>query len=370
MRAAVFYGGQDIRLEEVPSPRPAKGEVVVEVRAAGICGSDLHRYRGHDPWSTQAQAVAPRMFGHEIAGVVAEIGPHVEGLRIGQKVAIEPMQLAGCGECPACRRGDRNLCTARGSAGGRRPSAGFAELDVAASEHVHPVGQDLAFEVAALADVYGCAIHALHRLPVTAAETVVIVGTGAVALALGQAVRLAGARCLMVGRRQQALQAAARLQAADELIDNSRVEVSAAVQSLTNGDGAGIAFEVVGGTDSQTLRQAIDAVSPGGKVGILGAFEGDLRVPYLAANRKEIDLRWCNWYSTWKGRREFGIALDWLGQGRFDAQPMITHRFPLSKIQSAFHAANSKAESQAIKVIVQPNAAGEQIPRKAEVSHE
>jgi threonine dehydrogenase-like Zn-dependent dehydrogenase len=102
------------------------------------------------------------------------------------------------------------------------------------------------------------------------------------------------------------------------------------------------------------VKQAVEAASYGGKIGIIGAFWGDVSVAYRAGNRKEIDLRWCNSYSTWQGEREYKIALDMVAEGRVKAEPLITHRYPLTEILAGFQAADDKKASGAIKVVVQP----------------
>ena len=365
MRAAVFGGGQDIRVEEIPAPRPKTGQVLVEIRAAGICGSDLHRYRGIDPWG--GGGPGPRLAGHELAGVITELGDGVTGLALGQGVAVIPMQLKACERCPPCRRGATNLCLERGRVGGKRlASVGFAELDVASAEHAVPVPVGLPLEIAALADVYACALHALHRVRVTAIDTVLIVGSGSVALALGQILRASGAaRVLLAGRRDAALELAKRCGAADEVINSRRVELASTVAEHTAGSGADAVFEVVGGTTSETLRQGVEALAGGGTLAILGAFEGDVRIPYREANRKEITIRWSNGYSRWQGRSEFALVLDWLATGRLDGTSLITHRFPLKEIGQAFRAADDKAASGAVKVIVEPAARSAPDPASA-----
>src|SRR5258708_5052565 len=134
MRAAIFHGERDVRIEEVPDPQLHPDEVLIKILAAGICGSDLHRYRGHEPWGERV--TYPHRGGHEMAGVVAKLGADANGISVGQPVAIEPMQLAGCGQCPECRRGASNICLYRGSNEARRTSAGFSEYDVATLNHV------------------------------------------------------------------------------------------------------------------------------------------------------------------------------------------------------------------------------------------
>src|SRR5579863_7780018 len=191
MRAAIFHGEHDVRVQEVPVPEIGAGEVLVEIRAAGICGSDLHRYRGYEPWGDRV--IYPHSAGHEIAGVVAQIGSSVQGqgqrqrLAVGQRVTIQPMQLAGCGACPACDRGAFNICQQRESL---RTSAGFAEYDVVLPGHAYPIPDSLALDIASLTDLYACAVHAINRIPVSAADAVLILGSGPLALALAQVARL------------------------------------------------------------------------------------------------------------------------------------------------------------------------------------
>lgn len=352
MRAAVLHAARDVRMEQVPRPIPGEGEALVEIRAAGICGSDLHRYRGRDPWSSSASF--PRRAGHEIAGLVSALGPGTRGIEIGQPVAIEPMQLAGCGRCAPCRSGATNICANRAAGPARKASAGLAEFDVADVHHLHPLSEGISFEQAALADVYACAVHALHRVPLVPGTTAIIIGTGALGLALGQVVRHAGATAILVGRHDAILASALQMGAADQAVMGNRDDAVERLAGLTAGRGADVVFECAGGTSSATLQMAVELAMPRGTIGILGAFTDDIRIPYRLANRKEITLKLCNGYATWHGRREFQIALDLIGGGSVDASALVTHRFPLSDIAEAFRTAADKARSGAIKVMLIP----------------
>jgi threonine dehydrogenase-like Zn-dependent dehydrogenase len=359
LKTAVFYGGADIRVEEIQKPPLTSGQVRIAVHAAGICGSDLHRYRGHDPWGTGGIAARgePRRAGHEFSGVIAEIGPGVEGLTVGQAVAVEPMQLAGCGHCHACHRGDTNLCQQRGMFDGRRwTSAGFSEFDVARADHVFAVPDGLGLDVAALADVYACAIHAIHRVPVGLGDTVLVLGTGPVGLALGHMARCAGARrTILAGRRREPLEAALAMGAADQVVvAGAGTNLAREVRTLNGGGGVEIVYEAIGGTDSAPLRTGIDALLGGGALCILGAYLGDVALPYREANDKEVTVCWSNGYASWKGQREFQAALDWLDTNRSAAAQILTHRFPLAEIAEAFRVADQKQRTGAIKVLVEP----------------
>ncbi len=355
MKAALFYGGRDIRVEELPDPTPGPGEVLIDIGAAGVCGSDLHPYRGADPWGASG-APGPRRAGHELAGTVQAVGTGVTSVAIGQRVGIEPMHLVGCGRCRQCRRGDYHVCPTRGMHNGqRRGSAGFSELDLVVAENVYPLPEHVSLDVASLLDVYGCGVHAVNRIPLRAMENVCVVGTGPIGLTMGQVARAAGAkRVIMIGRRDELLKFAVRVGAADAVVNNTSVaSVGEAIADLTAGALCDAVFETVGG-ESDTMAQAVEAAAFGGRIGIIGAFWGDVAVAYRTANRKELDLRWCNSYATWHGQREFQIALDMVAEGRVQAEPLITHRYPLTEIGAAFQAADDKRASGAVKVIVQP----------------
>jgi threonine dehydrogenase-like Zn-dependent dehydrogenase len=357
MQAARFYGGTDIRVEELPEPEPGPGEVLVRVRSAGICGSDLHTYRGANPWRAAADAsFIGRQDGHELAGEVAAIGSGVSGLSVGQRVGIEPEHLIGCGTCVYCRRGDTHICQLRGQRHGQRHgSHGFSQYDVCLAGNVHPLPENVSIDAAAILDCYACAVHALNRVPILPYMNVAILGTGAIGMTLGQVARAAGARrVIMVGTRAEPLAVARRAGAADKCIANTQADLAEALLELTAGQGADVVFETVGG-GAPTLAQAIAIARPGGTVGILGVFTSDPALDTRTAYRKELTISWGNSYSRWNGVSEYAIALDLLATGRVAAEPLITHHFPLDQIGAAFAAAADKRASNAVKVLVHPH---------------
>ncbi|MBX6773587.1 MAG: alcohol dehydrogenase catalytic domain-containing protein [Chloroflexi bacterium] len=350
MKTAMFYGGPDVRVEEVPMPEPGPDEVLVRVRAAGICGSDLHGYRAPRPGASY-----PTRAGHELSGEIAALGPGVTGLRVGQRVGIEPMHLLGCGTCRQCQRGDYHICPTRGQRNGRRlHSAGFSEYDIVAARNVFPLPDHVSLEEAAILDVYGVAVHGVHRLPVQPWHHVAIIGTGAVGLTQGQVARALGAKqVIVIGTRAAPLEVARACGAADAVVNAGAVDPVQAVLDLTGGAGADVVFETVGGR-APTIQQACAMAAYGGTVGVVGLFVEPAAIDTSVAMRKELEIRWVNSYSTWEGVREFQIALDLLAAGRVRAAPLITHRVPLDQIAEGFAWANDKRSSAAIKVLVIP----------------
>jgi 2-desacetyl-2-hydroxyethyl bacteriochlorophyllide A dehydrogenase len=349
MRAALFYGGKDIRVEGVPTPEPGPGEVLVRVRSAGVCGSDLHNYRGNRPPSM----AIPWQQGHELAGEVVSLGAGVSGLSAGQRVGIEAEHLVGCGRCLHCAAGQYHICPDRGVVHGEKHgSHGFSEYDVCIARNCRPLPDQVSFDAAALLDCYACGVHALNRVSLTPDDTVVIVGAGAIALTLGQVAKAYGAaRVVMLGTRREPLDAAVKAGSADDVIVNSEQDPVEAVMRLTGGDGVPVVFETVGGT-AQLVGQCISMARRGGAVSVLGLFMKPQSIDASLGMQRELTVRWSNSFSTWRGQSEWVTALNLLSAGRLNPDPIITHHFPLDRIAAAFAAADDKRGSGAIRVMV------------------
>jgi 2-desacetyl-2-hydroxyethyl bacteriochlorophyllide A dehydrogenase len=211
----------------------------------------------------------------------------------------------------------------------------------------------LSIEEAAILDVYAVAVHALHRVPVCPADTVVVLGAGAIGLAVAQVARAAGAgRTIVVGTRNAPLDVARQI-GCDEVINASTEDATERVQALTCGAGAEVVFEAVGGR-AATLSLSVEVTGRGGVVGVIGSYIEPQTLDPGACMRKEVSLRWVWSYGTWQGVPEFQIALDMMSSGRIEAAPLITHRFALDDIAEAFAAADDKRASGAIKVLVLP----------------
>ncbi|MFP6593844.1 MAG: alcohol dehydrogenase catalytic domain-containing protein [Dehalococcoidia bacterium] len=350
MKAALFYGEKDIRVEDRPTPEPGAGEVLIAIRSAGVCGSDLHNYRGNRPSTNDV----PWEQGHELAGVVEALGTGVENLAIGDRVGIEAEHLVGCGHCRECLRGDYHICPERGLINGaRHGSHGFSSHDVTLAINCFPLPDHVSFDEAAILDCYACGVHAVNRTPVPVDGTVVIVGAGAIALTLGQIAKAYGAgHIIMIGTRPEPLQTAVESGAADEYIVNADENPVQGVLDRTDGEGAEVVFETVGG-ESQLIAQCIEMARRGGVVSVVGLFTQPQTIDSQAQGMsKELVLTWSNSYSSWKGISEYQTALDLLASDRLDAGPIITHRFPQSQIGDAFAAADDKRTSGAIRVVV------------------
>ena len=335
MQAATFYGPRDFRIEEVPDPAPGPGEAVVRVRSAGICGGDLHEYRAGvqlypTPYPRPAQ-------GHELAGTVVAVGAGVERVTLGDRVAVQPM--IACGVCKACRACRPSLCTRLEHLGVARPG-GFAELCLAPAANLFVLPPGVSDDEGALLDCTAVAVHALARVPVAPGAEVTVLGGGAIGLAVAQLAKLAGGRVTVVATRRRPLEVALALGV------DSVVDVGAGEDAPGDAD---VVFETAGG--STLLERAVAAAGPGATIGLVGeAFETQPLEP-AAALKRELTLAF-----VWShdGRSEYQRALELAARGDVRLSPVVTHHFPLARLDEAFATASDRKRTGAIKVVVTP----------------
>jgi 2-desacetyl-2-hydroxyethyl bacteriochlorophyllide A dehydrogenase len=342
MKAAQFYGGKDIRVETVPDPTPAAEQVLVQVEAAGICGSDLHGYH-HQP----DKPLSPRIGGHELAGQIVDIGKDVTEHRTGERVAIEP--ITPCNNCPECYNGYYNICANLRHAGG-----GFAEFMVARTSNAYALPDSVSTEGGALAEVYAVAVHAVNRAMVSPGDRVAIIGSGPVGLTIAQVADIAGATSITVlGKPDAPIQIAQNAVGAAP-INVDKTDAVEAIMDWSNGHGADVVFEAVGGK-ANTLEQATQIAAKRGRVCMVGGHGAPLTFSERFARSRELTIIWSFCYGRRGGKTEFQIAIDLLATGKLDPSPLVTHRFNLDEITQAFAVAAGRDEHGSVKVLVIPN---------------
>ena len=262
MRAVRFHGqDRPLAVEDVQRPSPGPGQVLVDVAAAGVCGTELHFLDG-----LLAPATTPITLGHEVAGVVAEVGEGVTEVAVGDRVAVH--YFHACHECARCRAGDDHLCDAPLGFLAFVSDGGFAEQVVVPASSAVPVPEGL--DLVTAASMCCSATTALHAVDVAAVRpgaTAVVYGVGGVGLALVQVLREAGARVIGVARSEERL-ALARELGADVTVDASTADVAAAVREATGGAGADVVFELVG--SARTGAAALASLSKAGTLVYVG----------------------------------------------------------------------------------------------------
>jgi alcohol dehydrogenase, propanol-preferring len=265
MKAIRYLGpNQPLKLEEIPLPKLGPGEILIRVRAAGICHTDLHFLSG-----LLNLGVAPLTLGHEIAGSIEAVGPEVEKSRVGERVVVYYYQ--GCGQCPYCLRGEENLCINLRAEHGFITDGGYAEFVKVPSRNAVTLPPHLNFEDAA---PIGCsvttAIHASKLANLRLDDNVVVYGVGGVGFGIVQYARLAGANVIAISRSDEKLAKAKEL-GAIYLINSSRDNVAAIVREITHGLGADIIFEMVG--IRETMDNSVKCLAKRGRLIFIGYSE-------------------------------------------------------------------------------------------------
>ena len=332
------------RLEVSKSERvaPKAQEVQIAVGSAGICGSDLHSFRGDfDPR-------VGRTPGHEIAGTVSALPSDVHHVKEGDIVGIEP--LLRCGFCRFCMSGDYNICSDRGLIGAG-VDGGMSEFVNVPANTVYRVPSGVDTEVGALAEPLACSVHGFERVRLEGKETVLIVGAGTIGLTAILAARARGARVIVLARHPHQRDAALKC-GAHEVIDESEAG-KARLEELTTLRAIDVSVETVGGQGA-ALIQAQRAVRPKGRVLVLGVFT----VPTLTIDGRylsgpEVEIIGSMVYSARDGRSDYQVALEIIADNAEAARSLITHRFSLDDVQTAFETALDKS-TQSIKVHLNP----------------
>ncbi len=328
-------GKIEFRQRRVPSL--GAHDVLVKVRAASICGSDLHVYKGNHP-----AAPLPTAIGHELSGEVLKVGEEVSRVQIGEGVAIEPVVV--CGACEFCQRGQYHLCQ-QISFQYREGQGAFAPYYVAHENWVHRLPASLSFQEGALLEPLSVAVHAVSKCGLRVGHTGAVFGDGPIGLLILSLVKLAGGgRTFIVGAREHRLQKATEL-GAFRAIDHRAGDAVQAILEDTSRLGVDVAFEAVG--SEKSLVQSLRALKKGGKAVVVGIFEEDeTSVPANLFVQKEITLTGSQAY-CW----DFQTALTLLDQQDFSLKTLITHVVPLASLQEAFELAMDP-RSKAIKVVV------------------
>jgi L-iditol 2-dehydrogenase len=343
MDALLLKEYMQMEMADVPKPVIGADDVLVRVKACGICGSDVHGFDG-----STGRRIPPLVMGHEAAGVVVETGVKVRNLPGGTRVTFD--STVSCGACFFCRRGQINLCENRQvlgvSCGDYRRQGAFAEY-VAVPQHiVYALPDSLSFEQAAMIEAVSVALHAVGLTPVKLGDTAVVVGSGMVGLLVVQALRLAGcAQVIAVDLDDLRLKLASQL-GADEGLNPEKCDVPAAVGVRTHGRGADVAVEVVGAT--APIKTAIGSLRKGGVLTLVGNISPMAEIPLQAVVTRQITL-----FGSCASAGEYPACIDLIARGAIRVDPMISAKAPLAEGPQWFHRLYNK-EPNLMKVILQP----------------
>lgn len=345
MKALLLTEYKKLEVTDVDEPEVGPDDVLVQVEACGICGSDIHGYDG-----SSGRRIPPLVMGHEAAGVVVASGANVTDMPNGKRVTFDSM--VSCGECDFCCDGHQNLCDNRMvlgvSCGEYRRHGAFAERISVPRRIVYGLPDELAFEHAALVEAVSVAVHAANVTPVVLGDTAVVVGAGMIGLLTIQAVKAAGAsRVIAVDINDRRLEVARKLGATD-VVNSKATDAVEAIREMTGGRGADVALEVVGATP--TVQMAIECVRKGGNVTLVGNLSPTVELPLQSVVTREISL-----HGTCGCNGEYPQCIDLMARGIINVAPLITAKIGLADGPDWF-AKLYKGDPEQMKVVVCPRA--------------
>jgi len=330
MLAARLYGKEDIRIEEVPTPTINKDEMLLRVKAASICGTDLRMYKNGLDGIDENN---PRILCHEFSGTIEEIGTRIEGYHIGQRVAVAPN--IGCGICDLCVSGKSQHCS-KLVALGIHLDGGFAEYvkipaDAIRLGNVTPIADNVSYEAAAQNEAFSCAYCAFERYNVTPGETVVIIGAGAIGLMHALLAKMAGAaKIIMSDLSEERLN---EIKAIEPSIITVKDNLQACVTKETNSAGADVVITACSAAAAQQM--AFDLAGLDGRVNFFGGLPKGKSAVALDTNiihYKQLSVTG----TTRSSHDHYRKTLHFIAAGLVDVDQLVTHRFSLKDIESAF----------------------------------
>jgi (R,R)-butanediol dehydrogenase/meso-butanediol dehydrogenase/diacetyl reductase len=343
MRAAVFHGPGDVRVGFVPDPVPGPGELIVKVERAGICGSDVNRFRyGSHPWPP------PFIMGHEFCGTIADRGPGVSDWKVGAPVVVQP--TLSCDRCFHCRDGHPNRCVefSRRGLTGSGTDGGFAEYVRVPAYQPHARPDALDVDVASLVEPTAVSVHGYRLAGIDRPEAVVVVGLGNIGLLAVLAARGLGAGDVVAVGKYAARQDLARAYGAGLVLEPDDPDLAARVRERTRGLGAPLVIEAAGAGDS--LRTAVGLARKGGKIVVLGVFHQEVALDYRAILMEEKQILGSIIYR----RPDFAEAIGILAAGGIDRARHITAEIGLDDIVSRGFRPLVERRAEHVKIQVTP----------------
>lgn len=336
----VKEGVGNVEFRDIPEPEVGADDVKIKVMAVGICGTDVKIKHG-DTWSNP-----PVVLGHELSGIVAQVGQNVTSVKVGDRVVTETGNVV-CGHCFYCRTGNSLMCRDRLSIG-YGVDGGMAQYCVVREGIIHKLPDEIPFAEGSVCEPAAVSIHAVYdHFNLLPTDTVVVIGAGAIGLLVAQLAKNFGCTVIITGLTNDALRLKTALQLGiDYAVDTQTQDIAALVDEVSGGMGADAVFECSG--SAAGVRTAINLLKKMGSMVQIGLTKPDLEVPYSAFTSKQIRIfgtfghRWQNWET----------AIKLMSQGKLNTSAVITHKFPIDRWEEAFAVAEN---GQGIKVIILPN---------------
>jgi len=323
--------------KEVPEPAaPGPEEVLIKIKAAGICGTDIHIYHGK-----HGAVTYPRIPGHELVGEVIAVGAKVAGVKAGDRVAVDP--VVSCGQCVMCTIGRHNICH-QVKCLGVQTEGGFTEIIKINSKRVYPFSPQVEWEIAALVEPFSIAAQIADRLRITKEDKVLIIGGGTIGLALLQIVQnIYQAQVIVADISENKLKLAEKM-AAQGVINPRQNNALEKAQEIWEGKGPTVVVEAVG--NSKILNDLIDNAPPGCRLGVIGFMTEPITISPMDITKRELEI-----IGSRMNKNKFPDVLKWFQEGKLDGRLLITHKYKFTDLEKVFPEINNNPE-EVCKVII------------------
>lgn len=339
MKAAVYLGNETIETREIDIPEIKENEVLVKVKASGICGTDVHIFYGQ-PGATQPNV--PVVLGHEFAGEVVKCGNRVQRLKTGDKVTIDPNIY--CGNCDYCMNGKKQYCSSM-SAIGVNQNGGFEEYCAVPESQAILLDEAVDYEEAAMAEPVACCLHGIDNIQIVPGDTVCVIGGGAIGQIMAQLARISGASKVVVSEPVEMRRELAISLGVDAVINPMAGDVKEQIKAVLGKDYTDVVIECVG--KPVAVSQALYIAGRGSKVLIFSVPNpGDTcELPLDDVFRKELTIK-----GSFVNPDTQYRAVRLINSGLLKLKPLITYRYPVEQLEDAI---KKQMENDSVKVIIQ-----------------
>lgn len=325
------------KLEVVEAPKPeiqSPKDVQVQVKAVGVCGTDLHIFQ-----EGRADVNFPRIMGHELSGLVTAVGSEVTRLKVGDRVVLDP--VFSCGVCPTCKKGYPNVCESV-SCYGVQMDGGYQDYIVVGEEHLYTFDPSISYEEAALAEPFSIAANIFERTYASDKDSVLIIGAGTIGLSLVQVAKGIGARVMVSDVVDMKLEKALEM-GADKVVNSKKESLADAADAFSTG-GFDVVIDAVGITP--LFQQSIEFAAPRGRVACIGFDSHPAEILPIKITKKEISI-----IGSRMNCYQFPKVMEWLNAGKLQAAKMVSKKFAINDIQSAFEDTIANSQS-GIKTLI------------------
>lgn len=336
MKAAKLVDIGKIEVSQIKEPIITnKTDVKVKVKAVGICGTDLHIFK-----SGRDDVAFPRIMGHELSGLVTEIGKEVTNLKVGDRVALDP--VFACGECPTCKKGYQNVCN-NVKCYGVQMDGGYQEYIVVDQKHLYPFAESISFAQAALAEPFSIASNILERTYATDKDKILIIGCGTIGLAIAQSAKALGAKVMVADIVDTKLKKAQKL-GVDKVVNSKKVDLPTEVESFSQG-GFDVVIDAVGVT--KLFQQSLTFAAPRARVACIGFDSKPAQIQPVMITKKELSI-----IGSRMNCYQFPKVMKMLNDGKINADLMISRKYSIDDIQKAFVETLQSSEN-IVKTLIQ-----------------